>query len=326
MADKEAIKLHVLSPKTDAAQKKVHAYVNTYPIHSALGDRWRNRPWIILGRVTEYQLVPDASIGNASTDIPYLECLLTNEQIQELSSLYLQGRIHKVKLHKNNRSTVNIGGEEYDVVQGGRDTSDSETGSKLLTFTFKVNPSHIGVQKRKLFTKLRTKGGFVFQHWGPNITEISVAGTTGNIRPQLFRTESKKVAEIGGKDITLNIPVPPSAQFADRDNSPLLDVFRRLEEVYNQDQDEGAVRNFRVLALEYRKRLYVGFLTDFFYEERAERPFQFYYKFTFFVSYEATSPYAVTSSIASTIVRNEETLQRIKEIVDESNAAAGIIS
>jgi len=303
MANKEEIKLHVFPSKVDISSKKIHAAINNVDIHKALGDRWKGKSWIVLGETQPSLLNPDVDADVAS-----------------LSTLYLQGRLYPVKPRKTGNVTVDIGGEEYEVIDG----EDNDAMESPVTFTFKVNPSNISIQKRKLFTKLRTKGGFVFQHWGPDISEISIAGTTGNIRPNRFRLDRKTLPEgipwVGGREIP--VPIPPSDQFADRENSPLLDVFRRLEEVYNQDQDEQSVRANRVLSLEYRQRLYVGHLSEFSFEERAERPFQFYYKFTFLVHYEATSPTAVTSSIAMNIVRNEETLQRIKEIKDESNLAA----
>ena len=290
MGAKEEIKLHVFPSKIDVATKRIFAYINVFDIHQALGDRWKGKSWIIFGETQPSSLTVDLA-----------------EDVASLSALYLQGRLYPVKLRKDGKVLVTVGDEEYEVVDSNReDVTDSP-----VTFTFRVNPSHISIRKRKLFTKLRTKGGFVFQHWGPDISEISIEGTTGNIRPNKFRFDRKALPEgipwVGGEEIP--IPIPPSEQTADRDNSPLLDVFMRLEEIYNQDQDEQAVRANRTLSLEYRKRLYVGHLSDFSYDERSERPFQFYYKFTFVVHYESRSPDPVISSIAINAIRSEETLQ-----------------
>lgn len=59
-----------------------------------------------------------------------------------------------------------------------------------------VNPERIQINKRKEITTQRTKGGFVLQYWGEDLTKISISGTTGssgiegiNVLDEIYRGE-----------------------------------------------------------------------------------------------------------------------------------------
>jgi hypothetical protein len=43
-----------------------------------------------------------------------------------------------------------------------------------------VNPQSLSIKEEKQITTTRTKGGFVIQYWGANLTEITLTGITGS--------------------------------------------------------------------------------------------------------------------------------------------------
>jgi hypothetical protein len=61
-----------------------------------------------------------------------------------------------------------------------------------------INPENFVVRDSKQITETRTKGGFVIQYWGENLTKITLSGTTGssgirgiNILRDIYRSENR---------------------------------------------------------------------------------------------------------------------------------------
>lgn len=59
-----------------------------------------------------------------------------------------------------------------------------------------MNPQGISIQDKKIINKVRTKGGYVVQYWGEELTSIDIKGTTGsagvegiNILEGVYRAE-----------------------------------------------------------------------------------------------------------------------------------------
>ena len=178
-----------------------------------------------------------------------------------------------------------------------------------ITLTFYINPTGIRVQKKKLFSQIRTKGGWAFQHWGPQIGEINLEGTTGNITP----TPKIQIGTIAG------VPILPQVveEIPSTTNSIALKAFRELERWYDEDQDENSQNKGYLTAIEYRQRIYIGHISEFMYEERGDRPFQLYYRLKLLVHYDAGNLAAATSRARNQIVRNEETLKYVRRLKDQ---------
>ncbi len=178
------------------------------------------------------------------------------------------------------------------------------TTPKILTF--RINPTSLRLMKRKLFQQIRTRAGWAFQHWGPQIGEIHLEGVTGNIQA----TPQIQIGTIAG------IPVIPQTvdEIPTENNSPALRAFREIERWYDEDQDENFQDKGYLTAIEYRGRIYVGHIADFQYEERGTSPFMLYYRMKFMVHYDAGNLQAATSRARSQIVRNEETQRYINNL------------
>lgn len=184
-------------------------------------------------------------------------------------------------------------------------------------FTFRINPTHIKVNKSKLFTKLRTRGGFEFQHWGPDITEITLDGTTGNLSPTWVGTKFKTV-------LGVSVPIPKDLYNPDissgaptEDNSDAMAAFRELDRLINNDQNETMVKNGSRFALSYRGQIFVGHIATFSYDEKGDQPFQIYYTMQFLVHYEASSLEVAENFVQENIQRNAETIDRLRQIKGE---------
>lgn len=67
-----------------------------------------------------------------------------------------------------------------------------------------VNPQNITVRDSKLINKDRSKGGFILQYWGENLTSLTLSGTTGssgyegiNVLHEVYRAEQYAFDTIG---------------------------------------------------------------------------------------------------------------------------------
>lgn len=69
-----------------------------------------------------------------------------------------------------------------------------------------INPQQLQIQERKIIQKQRTKGGYVIQYWGEELTTISISGTTGssgiegiNILRDVYRAEQNAFEQVSKK-------------------------------------------------------------------------------------------------------------------------------
>lgn len=138
--------------------------------------------------------------------------------------------------------------------------------------TFDINPKHISIERKKMKRKIRTYGGWEFQHWGPDIGTVSIKGQTRAMIPR------KTVRE--GKD---DWGVYDSASYK---------AFEGLKNFYDNDhrvEAETKVDKGELLALSYREKIYVGHFDSFTFEEDAEKPYLFHFDIRFSIEFEATN-------------------------------------
>jgi hypothetical protein len=71
-----------------------------------------------------------------------------------------------------------------------------------------INPENFVVRDSKQITETRTKGGFIIQYWGENLTKITLSGTTGssgirgiNILREIYRSENRGFELIASQTI-----------------------------------------------------------------------------------------------------------------------------
>jgi len=68
-----------------------------------------------------------------------------------------------------------------------------------------INPQSLVINESKQINQVRTKGGFVIQYWGDNLTKITIEGTTGssgvkgiNVLRDIYHIENRNFADIAG--------------------------------------------------------------------------------------------------------------------------------
>lgn len=67
-----------------------------------------------------------------------------------------------------------------------------------------VNPSNMQYRHKKLIDRNRTKGGYMLQYWGEDLTELTMSGTTGssgvegiNVLYEIYRAEQLAFDSVG---------------------------------------------------------------------------------------------------------------------------------
>lgn len=68
-----------------------------------------------------------------------------------------------------------------------------------------INPENFVINESKQITQTRTKGGFIVQYWGDNLTKLTLSGTTGssgvkgiNLLRDIYRSENRIFQVVAG--------------------------------------------------------------------------------------------------------------------------------
>ena len=43
-----------------------------------------------------------------------------------------------------------------------------------------INPQQMNIDEKKVIKQQRTKGGYIIQYWGEELTTLNISGTTGS--------------------------------------------------------------------------------------------------------------------------------------------------
>lgn len=141
-----------------------------------------------------------------------------------------------------------------------------------------VNPSSISETHNKRIERIQTRGGFVEQHWGDELSEISVEQSTGAF---------------------LNLYTGLSSVLRQRTIAwdryrDLYDLYRNNGSVYDPF---GAIVLQGSIMLMYDRGVYVGTFRNFSVEETDDKPFTFKLSWTFKVEHTyQTVPYSPRSN------------------------------
>ena len=130
-----------------------------------------------------------------------------------------------------------------------------------------VNPQNMDFSYDKLIDRTQTKGGFVEQHFGEELSSISASGSTG-----AFVSVQDGVTTYNRRDT-----------IAYRKIMQLKDVFKNNGSVYD---DKGRVKFRGKIRIIFGGGIYDGFFTDFSISESADEPFNFQVSWSFTVEKE----------------------------------------
>jgi len=143
-----------------------------------------------------------------------------------------------------------------------------------------IDPQSVKVSKKVLFNKKQTKGGWVLQFWGHDLTTLSVnmkSGFYGYTKGQNILTMSYDALKPfdlkgnWGKQQLGAVAVDP------------LKVFQKLKNnAYTKRFDESyPSTGFPLITLVYEGTPYTGFFNNFDYDISADNPFNINFSFNF---------------------------------------------
>lgn len=134
-----------------------------------------------------------------------------------------------------------------------------------LKMVLEVNPSSVNFNYTKLIERIQTKGGWVEQHWGEGLDNISFEMTTGGFK-RLYSGLSNITG--GGQDVrgtrreTINYD-----KYLD-----MLALFHNNGQVYDQN---GQIVFSGKIKMTFDGGVYFGWFSDFNVQENASKPYQF---------------------------------------------------
>ena len=151
-------------------------------------------------------------------------------------------------------------------------TLESESEAyRLPDVELYIDPQNISVRKKVIQRKQLTKGGWVIQFWGHDLTTVSVRGVSG----YYGMTKGLAPSNIAG--------VVKSLTSGENHKVGALKVFEYLKEnVYMRRFDKRIpFKGLPVIGLVYDKVLYRGYFEQFNYSLSATAPFMITYNFNF---------------------------------------------
>ena len=150
--------------------------------------------------------------------------------------------------------------------------SPDQEGTKLIPHALflHVNPNSLDFSYSKVIARSQTRGGFIEQHFGEELTDISADQSTG----AFINTES-------GLAVEKRKETP-----AWRKLQQLVGIFKSNGSVYD---DKGNVKFRGRIQLTFAGGIYEGFFTDLEISEEGEKPFEFNISWTFNVEEEKYS-------------------------------------
>jgi hypothetical protein len=125
-----------------------------------------------------------------------------------------------------------------------------------------VNPNSLDLAYSKIITRISTQGGFVEQHFGDQLTDITASGSTGS-----FMSVQDGVTTVNRKNT-----------IAYHKFQQLIDVFKSNGSVYD---DRGVVQFRGGIRLTFGGGVYDGYFLNLEFSETSERPFDFEVNWSF---------------------------------------------
>ncbi len=197
----------------------------------------------------------------------------------------------------------------------------------ISTFVFYRNPDHWNEAWNKNKTKMKSRVGWEFQHWGNDIMVISVQGKTGGMlesEPYQAVTE-ENTGVVGASRTYLKnkfIKPPPASISKKQIAITKTEAYRKLSELkalYKEDHDDRNAEDILLLGLYYRDTVYVGHFDSFTFDEDKDQPYLFDYSFKFSVeSIDDTT--TNISKLSTNLVKNNlkrRTAAEIKDIKEQ---------
>jgi hypothetical protein len=160
----------------------------------------------------------------------------------------------------------------FDVLGPDWATSVMPDGVRLVLH---CNPSSLKVNRQRQVERIQTLGGFVEQHWGDSVVDVTADGTTGGfVRAYSGLSNTTAFDSVGGS----------------RRETIAYDKFLDLLALYHSNgaiyDAAGNIALQGCIKLTFDEGVYFGWFNQFTVNENAEKPYQFTYSFQFTVQRE----------------------------------------
>jgi hypothetical protein len=139
-----------------------------------------------------------------------------------------------------------------------------------------LDPQNIKIDKKIISSKRQTKGGWLLQFWGHDLTTVSMnlqSGFFGMTKGQNLLTivNDKYQDLISGKGLSFGAPTDP------------LKIFQKIKNnAYAKRFDNSSpFIGFPLITMVYESKPYTGFFNNFNYEISANNPFNINFNFSF---------------------------------------------
>ena len=160
----------------------------------------------------------------------------------------------------------------FDVLGPDWSTSVLPDGVRLVLH---VNPTSLKVNRQRQVERIQTLGGFVEQHWGDSVVDISADGTTGGFVRAYSGVSNFTSFDAAGGSRRETIAYD---KFLD-----LLALFHSNGAIYDA---AGNVAMQGCIRMTFDEGVYLGWFNQFTVGENAEKPYQFTISFAFTVQRE----------------------------------------
>jgi hypothetical protein len=164
-----------------------------------------------------------------------------------------------------------------------------------------LNPQHLTPVYAKLNTEIRTRGGWEIQHWGENLTEVSVQGKTGGLQRDVTKPlNSGNRTSTDGSIVAQTLASNQSITM-----STAWQKLSLLKQWYHADHSLSTAANKYKLGFNYYDSFYLGYFMNFTGPEAdAESPYIMTFSFSIKVESELVIPDTGTTNTANVNVYN----------------------
>lgn len=150
-----------------------------------------------------------------------------------------------------------------------------------------INPENFVIRESKQITQTRTKGGFVIQYWGENLTQLTLSGTTGSsgirgiqVLRDIYRAENRGFDLVAAQQIQLIKRVKDNIDVNSDINKALQDTAEAIEGQNFLLRPSLASLATSILLF-YQGVQYKGFFTEMNITESVQKLGLFDYSLTF---------------------------------------------
>jgi hypothetical protein len=157
----------------------------------------------------------------------------------------------------------------------------SLNGSPFPNVEMYIDPQQLSVRKKVMTNKRLTKGGWVTQFWGHDLTVMQVKSTTGNFQP-MYGVQLQLPPDLGNKSIESWFN-----QVRERwvKGGGPLKIFEKIKTwvFQNRFDPEKPSEGLPLIELAWEGSFYEGYFTAFDYNMNSTQPFNINYNFSFIV-------------------------------------------